>query len=560
MLPQRSHITKKRGVFYFRRRLPVPLNGEVALSLRTRNFREAEFLAAALNARLRACVDEQMTDYAKITAILRDELDRRNQDVRTEIIQTPFGQPILATGYAGVPEGAVYADLEVCDEQIGELRSQISRRDLSQADTIIRELMAKHGIPQEDFQPFGLACLDMLLTNTQQLRDWISSGPLGLAAMPGDPAPGASVMPTPAPPSASSPKLSTVLVGFIDLMKSTGEWKGQTEAQNTTTYAMFMQHCGDQPVQSYTRKDCAAFFDVLRALPALYAKKAEWRGMTLAQIAEMSRGLKVDRLSMKTIKRHFSALGRLFDYLKKRGEYEGENPAHGHDFPSGKTRANQGRKMWEGEKLTALFASPVWTGCASASRRSTPGTMIIKDEKYWLPLLGLYHGNRLEEFAQLIRSDVRGENGIWYFDINDADGKQIKNTQSARRVPIHPKIIALGFLDYVRATAPKDADRLFPNLIPGGADEKYGHAFTKWFSRYRKEIGLYEKGLDYHSFRHGVTTKLFGAGVEKVVVDALTGHEGAGISEKVYLKQLPLETLYAAICKVEWPEVLLDGR
>ena len=108
---------------------------------------------------------------------------------------------------------------------------------------------------------------------------------------------------------------------------------------------------------------------------------------------------------MKTMKRHFSALGRLLTYLKRRGEYIGENPAHGFEFPD-KRRARDRRKMWEGEPLRRLFASPVWTGCLSESRRSTPGSMIVEDEKYWLPIVGLNHGNRLEEFAQLRRGDA----------------------------------------------------------------------------------------------------------------------------------------------------------
>jgi hypothetical protein len=43
--PQCSNITKKRGVFYYRRRIPKTPNGEVVLSLRTRVFRVAECLA-----------------------------------------------------------------------------------------------------------------------------------------------------------------------------------------------------------------------------------------------------------------------------------------------------------------------------------------------------------------------------------------------------------------------------------------------------------------------------------------------------------------------------------
>lgn len=343
MLPQCSHITRKRGVYYFRRRLPSPMSAEVAVSLRTRNFREAEFLTLRLNARFNECIADEMTDYAKIAEVLRSELDHLNREAQRELLETPYGQGFLAVGYRGDPDGAVDADLEVCDELIGEYRADLSRRDLRNYDSFIRRLMKTHGIPDEDYQPFGLACLDMLVKNTAQIREWILKGPVALDNLPGSAAVNAEKQPNSkdALSDPKAPKLSAALPSFIELMTTTGEWKGQTEAQNKATYAMFLQHCGDRPVHTYTRKDCAAFFDVLRALPALYAKRAEWRGMSLADIADCTRGQNVERLTMKTIKRHFSALGRLFDYLKKRGEYEGENPAHGHEFPTGKTRANQ---------------------------------------------------------------------------------------------------------------------------------------------------------------------------------------------------------------------------
>src|SRR5277367_6361782 len=49
MLPQCSHITLKRGVYYYRRRLPRYPKRELTLSLRTRSFREAQWLAAKLD-------------------------------------------------------------------------------------------------------------------------------------------------------------------------------------------------------------------------------------------------------------------------------------------------------------------------------------------------------------------------------------------------------------------------------------------------------------------------------------------------------------------------------
>lgn len=198
----------------------------------------------------------------------------------------------------------------------------------------------------------------------------------------------------------------------------------------------------------------------------------------------------------------------------------------------------------------------MWTGSHPVFRAKA-GAKTIRDDKYWLPLLGLYHGNRLEEFAQLRREDMKTESGIPYLHIHGEDGRQIKNEQSARRVPIHPTIIELGFIEYVENVAPKSGDMVFPLLKPGGPDKKVGYYFTKWWTNYRRAVRVYEPGLDYHSFRHGVTTKLFAAGVARDVVDELTGHEGEGTSQTVYRHDTPIEGLRAAIEKVKWPEVAM---
>ena len=99
---------------------------------------------------------------------------------------------------------------------------------------------------------------------------------------------------------------------------------------------------------------------------------------------------------------------------------------------------------------------------------------------------------------------------------------------------------------------------VFDDLNPGGSDSKLGFYFTKWFGRYRKAVGVYRKGLDYHSFRHTITTKLFEAGVAREVIDELTGHEGQGTTQTVYKKQLSLKVLKKAIAKVKWQGIGLE--
>ena len=100
---------------------------------------------------------------------------------------------------------------------------------------------------------------------------------------------------------------------------------------------------------------------------------------------------------------------------------------------------------------------------------------------------------------------------------------------------------------------------MFPELRPGGPDRKLGSYFSKQFSEYRRAIGVRRHGLDYHSFRHGVTTKLYQAEVSEAWIDLLTGHDQeGGESRRRYLKGIPLPQLRSALERMTWPELDLS--
>jgi hypothetical protein len=94
MLPQCSHITRKRGVYYYRRRLPRHPTREVTLSLRTRCFREAQWLAAALDREFRIVMSsakkyEKPEDIQRIAReYLRSKLEH---DMEVRIASSGIG-------------------------------------------------------------------------------------------------------------------------------------------------------------------------------------------------------------------------------------------------------------------------------------------------------------------------------------------------------------------------------------------------------------------------------------------------------------------------------------
>jgi integrase len=81
--------------------------------------------------------------------------------------------------------------------------------------------------------------------------------------------------------------------------------------------------------------------------------------------------------------------------------------------------------------------------------------------------IAAFHGARLNQIGQLRASDVRREGNIRYLNITDErEGNTVKAASSRRRVPIHPVVERLGFLDYVVKVAEERDDRLFLELTP----------------------------------------------------------------------------------------------
>lgn len=322
-------------------------------------------------------------------------------------------------------------------------------------------------------------------------------------------------------------------------------WDGQTALQARKTYSLFAEACDDRPIAGYTRQDAVRFMRLLRELPANYGKAPEYRGMKVVDIVEKVKDdAELQRLSPRTVQRHHSALAAFWQDQIEAGMVE-DTIFGEFKFPSAK-RANEQRDHWPRDKLQKLFDSPVWRGCKSDVRRSDPGALTIRDEKFWVPLIGLFSGMRQEEICQLFLADIRQESGVWVFDVNDKPPRQLKNATARRLVPIHRELLRIGLLSRVEQLRDAGRDRLFPELRPGGADERLGHNFSKWFTRYRQAIGVYERWLDFHSLRHTATTLMEQAGVSRPMVAAIDGHVVPGETSR-YMKGFRIEQLDEAI-------------
>ena len=208
------------------------------------------------------------------------------------------------------------------------------------------------------------------------------------------------------------------------------------------------------------------------------------------------------------------------------------------------------RRSFTSAELDRLFRSRVFT--AGYRPRAAVG-----EAAYWLPLLGLFTGARLEELAQLQVGDVRATDGRWFIAIHAHDGEHhLKNEASWRLVPLHREVLAAGFLEYVAALSASGVTRLFPALKPDRFGKR-SFGFSKWFGRYMDRCGLPDSSLDFHCFRATFKDLCRLAGVPEDVHDALTGHVGEGrqTARSYGNRQYPEPPLFDAIKAIAVPDL-----
>lgn len=276
----------------------------------------------------------------------------------------------------------------------------------------------------------------------------------------------------------------------------------------------------DVAVTSIERAQIREFKRALADVPHRWTTRDELAGMRLADAARAWTQLGGPTRSARTVNREVSAVSAFFMWLEDNAYVE-ESVAKG--FRSRIDKLKHSYPPFTDDQLRVLFNSPLFTS-AHETKEHLAGLDEIRDWRYWLPLCALYTGARAGEIAQLETADVCRVEDIWVFDFNDrGDGtKKLKTASSRRIVPVHPALVSLGFLNLVRGARP-EGHRLFGDLEPGPRGDWSYHP-SKFWARYLRRIGMKQRGLNLHSFRHTFADECRRAGVDEGVLKALLGH------------------------------------
>lgn len=321
---------------------------------------------------------------------------------------------------------------------------------------------------------------------------------------------------------SSAPLLSIVIDDFLKRYDKTNK---ATLTKLNATLPLFLELVTNKPVNQLLQADINGYFDDVQKLPVRRDAKI-FNGMSLREIIAAHSGKCISKGTFESTYRACVSIflnwalinykDQGFPHLSVQGAiYRGERGDNIHK-----------QRAIKPEELQILFGHEKMKGFAE-----NPETA----NYCWLPLIGLHSGSRINEICQLnpFEDVLQDEKtGIWYLNITaESDTaeevtKSIKTNSSRRIVPIHSRLIDLGFLGYVERIKAEGHKLIFPQWKPRNG--KASANASKWFKRYLETINLNDETpgarlSGFHSFRHTVVT--YGLQNKIPGIFQITGHE-----------------------------------
>jgi len=540
-----THVVRRGDFYRFRVRVPADLRErmkrvEISRSLRTTSRIEASLIAGLLYLRT-----EQL--WLRIRAAMTGaEIERLVDEwIREELVRDTrvradlsFAEPFARPGER-LNEVAAALWRQEADQSLEQWQERIQESDWVAAEPLANLFIKERGLSiAKGSEHYKQLCLALTFASVRvaQVRldrsegRWTDEPRFGSsngAALCETPSPAATV---PAAPPGKT--LRALAAEFVEEKRRFRKYNPKRLMDFETALRTFRKFIGDDhPINHITKKDVGEFRQLLTQLPPSFTKR--FPGLKLQEIAARAREAKLAPLEAQTINtKYLVVLGHFFGWCRQCAHID-ENPAAGIrvDQPKGSTEKR--RHPFKLEYLKLLFQAPLYRGCESANYIYAPGKHLVRDHRYWLPILGLFTGARLGELCQLHLDDVKEVEGVWCIDITPEDGRRLKTKAARRTVPVHPELVRLGFIAHVESLRGGSQKRLFPEVVEGAGGYVSENA-SKWFARFlRKTLGketTEAAGLAFHSFRHTMKDALRVAGVHERVQDALLGHESGHVS------------------------------
>lgn len=313
-------------------------------------------------------------------------------------------------------------------------------------------------------------------------------------------------------------RLSQVIEEFIAENTNNGIWTDKTKEAVIVSLNLFMRVVGDVSFASIKFPETIAFKNLLIKLPLHLNNKKEFRGKTLEEIILSYEG---NTLHPRTCNKHLTNTSQLFAWAECR-DYTDKNYIQklGQFLESG----DKAREPFSEKELQLLFHTDEF--------KAINGKKFQNPHEFWLPLLSLHSGARIEELCQLHHSDIVQIEGIWCIDINKKEDKKLKNRSAIRIIPIHQNLLEIGFLNFTAKRKNNSSPRIFSEFVR--VRGSLSHHPSNDFGDYKTSLGFPKQIKAFHSFRHTVLARMETMGVAENFAAAIAGHKKKKVTFGTY--------------------------
>ena len=496
-------VRNKNGRYYLRRRIPQDLisrydgKKEILVSLNTANYREALDRFRQQDARLMLEWARQRQRFADFIASRHVQAEIVINDLTLEDIDR-ICQHYEAAGLEGDEwrrEEGNYDYGEIEEYQVGyrhgiaALKAAVAIGDIATLGPMLQNFLNLYryrlNIPESDYRRLAIAFgRAAIRTNEKLLRRYEGEE-----------------VPTPQIGPREQHLLSEVIKDYQEQYPQAKQ--AAMYKKIVGVLPMFLEIVGNKPVHLLRQSDINRFFDVVQTLPPRWKDISRQKKLSVIEVAKLNLG----EMSPGTFEGTYKAV--ITPFLK--WAYTNWQD---HSFPTTLTTqmiTYRGSRE-EGEGHQRAFSIDELKRLFSSTQMKTFANNPQNVHQYWLPLLGLFTGARVNEICQLNpQVDIRMDQaGIWYLDITEESEaaenvkKSVKTAVSKRKVPIHSRLIKLGFLKYVDWVRTKGDKLLFASFLPGVG--RASAEAAKWFRGFLKELDLRDETpgarlVGMHAFR-----------------------------------------------------------
>ena len=360
-------------------------------------------------------------------------------------------------------------------------------------------------------------------------------------------------------PIETKPPIETQSIIFSKMVKEFLEERdgvvgNKLHSEYKSIFDDLMEIIGDIPVKTITKEGVISYTNIQKKLPINRKKNPKYRDLTLEEILKLKNVTPQSRLN---VNKYLTRISTLMNWGKSRG-YIDENLFTGMKVPLKKTEQRKRRQPFSTDDLRKILTPTTFFDWTLKFRHPLSDITKNQNSYYWVFPIGILSGMRTNEICQLRIEDIIQEKNVWMFRVDESETTRVKTPSGIRRVPVHPNLISLGFLDYIERLQKDNEVRVFPSLTKSrdGYSSKVSRHYNEKFLR---KLGIWKKQTKVlYSTRHTFINKCYSKSIDRDIIKSIVGHEPDFTIDVYGGNPFTPDQLFKGISKVSYSNIRWD--